>query len=128
GVVATPAAERIYARLRDALSSVRDSVSESRGFDPRTSRRNFFVAIPHPLGPLMAVDLRHRLARQAPGVQVKFSTRSRPIELEQGLHEGRFDAALDWLPPRSRQFSERIAFDEGLVAMVRAGHPMLRQR
>lgn len=128
GVVPTPAADRIYAQLRDALASVRDSVTESRGFDPATSHRSFFVAIPHPLGPLMAVDLRHRLARKAPGLQVEFSTRSRPIELEQGLHDGRFDAALDWLPPKAGRFSERVVFDEGLVAMVRAGHPMLRQR
>jgi DNA-binding transcriptional LysR family regulator len=128
GVAPTPVAERIYARLRDALSSVRESVAESRGFDPATSRRNFFVAIPHPLGPLIAVDLRQRLARDAPGLRVEFSTRSRPIELEQGLQDGRFDAALDWLPPSGKRFSERVAFDEGLVAMVRAGHPLLRQR
>ena len=128
GVTPTPVADRIYARLRDALSSVRDSVTESRGFDPATSRRNFFVAIPHPLGPLMAVDLRHRLAREAPGLRVEFSTRSRPIELEQGLQEGRFDAALDWLPQAGKRLSERVAFDDGLVAMARAGHPMLRQR
>jgi DNA-binding transcriptional LysR family regulator len=127
GVAPTPVAELIYSHLRDAMSSIREAVTESRGFDPATSRRNFFVAIPHPLGPLMAVDLRQRLARSAPHVRVEFSTRSRPIELEQSLRDGRFDAALDWLSPVGT-WSERVAFDEGLVAMVRAGHPMLRQR
>src|SRR4029450_12207038 len=105
GVTPTPVAEQIYTRLRDALSSVREPVTESRGFDPATSRRNFFVAIPHPLGPLMAVDLRRRLAREAPGLHVEFSTRSRPIELEKGLREGRFDVALDWLPPAGKHFT-----------------------
>lgn len=128
GVAPTPVADRIYAQLRDALAAVRESVTESRGFDPATSHRKFFVAIPHPLGPLMAVDLRQRLAREAPGLHVEFSTRSRPIELEQGLQDGRFDAALDWLPQAGQQFSECFAFDEGLVAMARAGHPLLRQR
>jgi DNA-binding transcriptional LysR family regulator len=127
GVAPTPVADQIYARLHSALSSLRESVTESRGFDPATSRRKYFVAIPHPLGPLIAVDLRERLAREAPGLRVEFSTRSRPIDLEQGLQEGRVDAALDWLPPEGK-LSECIAFDEGLVAMVRAGHPMLRQR
>ena len=127
GVAPTPVADQIYDRLRGALSSLRESVTESRGFDPATSRRKFFVAIPHPLGPLIAIDLRARLAREAPGLRVEFSTRSRPIELEEGLQEGRFDAALDWLPPEEK-LSERVVFDDGLVAMARAGHPMLRQR
>src|SRR5262245_8178313 len=70
GVAPTPVADQIYARLRGALSSVRDSVTETRGFDPTTSERSFFIAIPHPLGPLIAVDLHDRLARAAPGLRV----------------------------------------------------------
>src|SRR5262245_10537736 len=74
GVAPTPVADQIYGKLRGALSSVREAVTESRGFDPATSRRSFFVAIPHPLGPLIAVDLRQRLTRAAPGLRVEFST------------------------------------------------------
>ncbi len=37
GVVPTAAADRIYARVRDALASVRESVTDARGFDPETS-------------------------------------------------------------------------------------------
>ncbi|HEY5861480.1 MAG TPA: LysR family transcriptional regulator [Casimicrobiaceae bacterium] len=128
GVAPTPMADQICARLRGALTAVRESVTETRGFDPATSRRDYFIAIPHPLGPLMAVELRRRLAREAPGLHVTFSTRSRPIELEQGLQDGRFDAALDWLPQAGKEFSECVAFDDGLVAMARTGHPLLRQR
>ncbi len=128
GVAPTPVADVIYARLRGALTSVRDAVTESRGFEAKTSRRDFFVAIPHPLGPLMAVRLRQRLAVAAPNVKVEFSTRSRPIELERGLQDGRFDVAVDWLPPRGDQWSEQTAFDDGLVAMARRGHPMRAQR
>ena len=128
GVLPTPVADQIYAKLRSALTSMRDAVTETRGFDAATSRREFFVAIPHPLGPLMAVRLRERLARAAPGLQVEFSTRSRPIELERGLQDGRVDVAVDWLTPAGDQFNERVAFDDGLVAMARRGHPMLAQR
>src|SRR5215831_12213952 len=99
GVLPTPVADMVYARIRGALGSVRDAVAETRGFDPRTSHREFFVTIPHPLGPMMAVRLRERLARTAANVRVEFSTRSRPVELERGLREGRVDAAVDWLTP-----------------------------
>ena len=128
GMAPTAVADVIYAGLRDALASVRDAVTEARGFDAKTSRRSFFVAIPHPLGPLMAVRLRQRLAAAAPNVKVEFSTRSRPIELERGLQDGRFDAAVDWLSPQGEQWREEDAFDDGLVAMARRGHPMIAQR
>ena len=121
-------ADLIYAKLRGALGSVREAVAETRGFDPRTSQRQFFVTIPHPLGPMMAVRLREQLARAAPGVKVAFSTRSRPVDLERGLREGRVDAAIDWLPPTADMFSESVVFNDGLVAMARRGHPALRRR
>ena len=128
GVVPTAVADRIYDSLHEALGSVRDAVAASRHFDAATSKRAFFVAIPHPLGPLMAVRLRERLARDAPGVTVEYSTRSRPIELERELQDGRVDAAVDWLTPPGDQFRAREVFVDGLVAMARRGHPMLRQR
>ena len=77
GVLPTPVAESIYAKVRGALGAVRESVAERRGFDPATSRRKLFVGVSHPLGPLIAVRLRQRLAEIAPGVEVAFSTRSR---------------------------------------------------
>jgi DNA-binding transcriptional LysR family regulator len=128
GVAPTPLADVVYAKLRGALGSVRESVTEMQGFDPRTSQREFFVAIPHPLGPFIAVRLRERLAHGAPQVRVTFSTRSRPVDLERGLREGRVDAAVDWLPQTGDQFREAVAFDDGLMVMARHGHSALRQR
>jgi LysR family transcriptional regulator, transcriptional activator for leuABCD operon len=128
GVVPTPLADMVYAKLRGALGSVRESVTEMQGFDPRTSRREFFVAIAHPLGPIIAVRLRERLAHVAPQVRVTFSTRSRPVELERALREGRVDAAVDWLSQTGDQFREAVAFEDGLVVMARHGHSALRQR
>jgi DNA-binding transcriptional LysR family regulator len=127
GVAPTPVADLIYAKLRDALGSVRQSVAERRGFDPKSSERKFFIGIAHPLGPMIAVRLRERLARAAPGVEAAFSTRSRPIELERGMREGRFDAAVDWLLPERGPFRDITLFDDMLVAVARSGHPALRR-
>ena len=125
GVVPTPVADMLYQKLRGALASVRDSIGETRGFDPGSSDRKFFVGISHPLGPMIAVRLRERLARVAPGVEVAFSTRSRPVELARALREGRIDAAVDWLVPANGQFHELTLFEDAVVAVARSGHPAL---
>jgi LysR family transcriptional regulator, transcriptional activator for leuABCD operon len=127
GVVPTPVAKMIYAKLHGALGAVREAVAERRGFDPGTSVRSFFVSIAHPLGPMIAVRLRERLARAAPGIAVAFSTRSRPIELDDAMREGRVDAAVDWLVPAGGQFHTIAVFDDSLVVVARHGHPRLRQ-
>jgi DNA-binding transcriptional LysR family regulator len=127
GVLPTPAADRIYDRLHRSLGLVREAVSDRRGFDPKTSERHFFICIPHPLGPMIALQLHDRLAQIAPRLLVDASTRSRPIELERGLREGRLDAAVDWLPIGSGQFRESVLFHDTLVAVARRGHPALRR-
>ncbi len=76
---------------------------------------------------MIAVRLRERLARAAPGIEVGFSTRSRPIELERGMREGRIDAAVDWLLPEPGQFHEITLFEDAVVAVARSGHPALRR-
>lgn len=127
GVAPTPVADAIYAKLRGALGSVRASVAETRGFDPKSSERRLFVSISHPLGPMIAVRLRERLGHAAPGVDVAFSTRSRPIELARALREGRVDAAVDWLSPGQSQFHEAVLFEDAVLAVARNGHPALRR-
>lgn len=128
GVMPTPVADMLYARLREALASVRESIAQTRAFDPKRSERRFFVGISHPLGPLFAVRARERLARAAPGMSVAFSTRSRPIELERAMREGRVDAAVDWLVPEHEQFRALTLFEDVVVAVARDGHPLLRRR
>ena len=76
---------------------------------------------------MIAVRLRERLSRAAPGVEAAFSTRSRPIELARAMREGRIDAAVDWLMPERGQFNELTLFEDSVVAVARSGHPALRR-
>lgn len=127
GVSLTPTADGIYASLHTVLSTIRDSVSDERRFNPKTSTRSFFISVPHPLGPLLAVRVRAQLAAVAPGIKVSFSTRSRPVEQEQALLGGRFDAAVDWLVPKRSQFHNLTLFDDALVAVAREDHSAVRR-
>jgi DNA-binding transcriptional LysR family regulator len=127
GVEPTPVADRVYASVRGALGAVREAVSERRTFDPLRSSRKFFISIPHPMGPLIAIRLRERLADIAPGVELHFSTRSRPMDLERDMHEGRVDLAVDWVIPTGARFRSAALFVDALVAVARSGHPALRR-
>ena len=127
GVLPTPTADLVYAKVRGGLGLVREAITELQGFDPETSTRQFFVTIPHPMGPMIALRLRERLATIAPQINVAASTRSRPIDLERALREGRTDAAVDWLKPRGDQFYTTMLFEDSLVVVAREGHPALRR-
>src|SRR5260370_7547340 len=61
GVLPTPTADRIYAKTRSALALVREAVDELRVFNPKTSSRRYFVAIPHPIGPIIPLRPPQRL-------------------------------------------------------------------
>ena len=126
GVIPTPAADRVYPKVRDALASVRESVTDTRTFEPQTSERRFAVSIPHPLGPLIELRLQERLARIAPKVVVSASTRSRPIDLDGALREGRLDVAIDWLAPVGSHFNSKLLFEDAVIAVARKGHPAFR--
>lgn len=127
GVEPTPVAQQVYASVRGALGAVREAVSERRTFDPLRSSRKFFITIPHPMGPLIAIRLRERLASIAPGIEMQFSTRSRPVDLERDLREGRVDLAVDWIVPLGTGFRSTPLFVDALVAVARSGHPALRR-
>jgi DNA-binding transcriptional LysR family regulator len=129
GVVPTPVADALYQRLSGALGTVREAVSGTRGFAAATSVRRFSVAIPHPLGPLIAQRMLDRFATLAPGLSMNFNTRSLPVDLDRQLRDGTVDAAIDWIERPQPYLRMRTLFDDRLVAMARrrhalAGHPL----
>jgi DNA-binding transcriptional LysR family regulator len=122
GMTPTPVADAIHGRLGEALGLVRSTIADSRGFDPKVSERRFVIAIPHPLGPMLALRLLERVSKAAPNVALEFSTRSRPVDLDRGLLEGTTDVAVDWLPAgRAGLVDEEVVQDE-LVIVARRGH------
>ncbi len=126
GVMPTTTALVIYGKLRAALPEIRESLTESHGFDAATSTRRFVLAIPHPLGYLMLLHLRKRLARTAPKIVVSLTTRSPSVAMERRLSDDRVDMTIDWFLPRGEQFMEKRLFSDGLTVVARAGHRILR--
>jgi len=113
----------MYPVIKQALESLRASLAEVSGFDPIRSQRRFHVAIPHPLGPFYALDLKAAAAVVAPGIELTFETVSRPIGLEDRLRDGIADLAIDWLPAELDSFINKSLFDDQLILVARRDHP-----
>jgi DNA-binding transcriptional LysR family regulator len=124
----TPTANAMYPVIKQALEALRTSLAEAIGFDPATSRRHFRLCMPHPMGPLYALDLKKAMAAVAPGIVVTFDTVSRPVDLEETLRDGIVDVAIDWLPIELDPFVNRKLFDERMVLVARRNHPRVSAR
>ncbi|MBP0466857.1 LysR family transcriptional regulator [Roseomonas sp. PWR1] len=122
-MVPTPVANRIFPDVHAALDSLRQSVEEARGFDAASSTRRFDVAIPHPLGPAYAMRIRDAAAAEAPGVQLRFDTRTLADDAPGLMRDGVLDLAVDWIAASEDRFVNKKLFEDGLVIVARHGHP-----
>jgi LysR family transcriptional regulator, transcriptional activator for leuABCD operon len=123
GLSPTPVAKDMYPAIKKALDALRASLAEASGFDPAQSRRQFRISIPHPMGPFYAVAIRKAAAAVAPDIVLNFDTVSRPVSLEDDLHNGIVDIAIDWLPVTLDPFVNRKLFDDQVVLLARSDHP-----
>lgn len=128
GMTPTPVANRIFPEIHAALGVLRQSVEEARGFDPGTSTRRFELAIPHPLGPEFALRIRDAAAAVAPGVRLRFDTRTLADDAPVLMREGLLDLAVDWIAAEDDRFVNRRLFDDSLVIAARGGHPRAKPR
>ena len=125
GLSPTPVAQEMYPAIKQALDSLRTTLAEASGFDPRTSQRRFRVSIPHPMGPFFLLALRAAVAATAPNIVLTSDTVSRPLDLEEDLRDGVVDIAIDWLPVQLDPFINTKLFDDRLVLLARRDHPLV---
>ncbi|MBW6396720.1 LysR family transcriptional regulator [Roseomonas sp. HJA6] len=128
GMTPTPVANRIFPEIHTALDSLRHSIEEARGFDAISSTRRFEIAIPHPLGPEYALRIRDAAAAAAPGVRLRFDTRTLADDAPLLMREGQIDLAIDWIAAEDDRFVNRRLFDDSLVIAARKGHPRAKAR
>ncbi|MEO3470228.1 LysR substrate-binding domain-containing protein [Roseomonas sp. CAU 1739] len=128
GMTPTPVANRIFPEIHVALGALRQSVEEARGFDPASSTRRFEIAIPHPLGPEFALRIRDAALQAAPGVRLRFDTRTLADDAPVLMREGLLDLAVDWIAAEDDRFVNRRLFDDSLVIVARGDHPRATPR
>ena len=127
GVAPTPYAARIAGPVRQALATIRVSLSENQGFDPATSDRAFALYLTDLGEAFFLPRLLARLSRVAPEVRIR--TLPMPQEAAAGvLRSGEVDLAVGSLPDLQAGFYQQRLFREHYVCIAGTGHPEIGTR
>jgi DNA-binding transcriptional LysR family regulator len=125
GYALTPRAEALSAQLIATLDHVK-AVFREPSFDPARVQRTIRIAGIDTHTILLAPALMARLAKEAPGIDIRFENYG--PDLVERVETGRIDLAFATastpLPPGAR--SEGYAFDK-LALVLRKGHPMAKK-
>ncbi len=126
GLVLTPKAQDIAARLAPALTEVK-RVFRAPDFDPRLAQRIVRIASVDTQTILYGPAIMQRLAREAPGVDLRFEPLDGAITSRMQSGATDFTFALSTTPLAPGAMTEVLA-DDRLALVLRRGHPRAKQR
>lgn len=127
GMRPTPRAEQAIAAAQEALARVAEAVLQKPGFDPRSSRTVFRLAMMDVAEIVFLPRLLAHLQQHAPHVTVRsVSMDSEP--LKQAMAQGDVDLALGYFPDLDSDaaFQQKL-YSHTFACMVRRGHPLAVQ-
>jgi DNA-binding transcriptional LysR family regulator len=128
GVVATPAADRLFPRVLQALTLVRDGIQDERIFDPRTTDRMFTIAIGYGGGAWIGPRVLRWIERDAPKATLRVRSIDDADAIATPLRDGRLDCAIDYVEPADHELKRVGLREDTVVVIVRRDHPRLRGR
>lgn len=126
GMVPTPRADAMRGRVHELVGSALAVLEPEPEFDASTTDREIRIRASDYILATLGAELDQRVARQAPGVRLRFlpNTPHDPAEIRDGSIELAVGVYRD-LPPECRI---QKLFDERLVCVVRREHPTIRTR
>ena len=126
GYALTPRAEALSSQLIVTLDHVK-AVFREPSFDPARVQRTIRIAGIDTHTILLAPALMARLAKEAPGIDIRFENYGPDLieRVETGRLDLAFATATTPLPPGAR--SQSYAHDK-LVLVLRQGHPMAKKK
>jgi DNA-binding transcriptional LysR family regulator len=137
GVKPTDRAQALAGPVAEVLRRVEGIVATAGPFDPKTAQRCFTIGAPDALAAIFLGPLVARLAREAPGVDIRLlqlmpQHHGRPTsEVWQTtlieLDAQRLDLAVLPIGPPPPRFAERLLFEEDFVVAMRKGHTLARK-
>lgn len=122
GLAPTHHAEALAPLVEAMLAGAHDAVGLSGRFDPRSSTRDFRIASPDLLGPLIVAPLRRRFEKTAPGARFALRTLVGE-EAIVALRQDQLDVAVGQFLSRIDGFSVEHLYDDEYVLVTRARHP-----
>lgn len=131
GMLLTPRAERLAARVGPALEALGRALADDPGFDPASSNRRFRVTSGDYLATTFLPRLLGVLREEAPNVDLDIDTLARGIDDEHyyaDLERGEIDLLAGASQSDRAGLQRQLLHWEGFACLVRADHPEVGKR
>ncbi|MGR3910594.1 LysR family transcriptional regulator [Burkholderia sp. SR8] len=126
GMVPTEFGARLIEPLRNALRVIDFIRIQQPTFDARTSVRTYRIGCPDYLNVLFVPKLVALFRECAPNAQLVFHPLGDGFDDERALADGELDVVIDNRPARTSRFRQDDLFDDRIVCLMRASHPLAR--
>ncbi|MCA8253498.1 LysR family transcriptional regulator [Burkholderia sp. AU31624] len=127
GMVPTEFGARLIEPLRNALRVIDFIRIQQPRFDARTSVRTYRIGCPDYLNVLFVPKLVALFRERAPNAQLVFHPLGDGFDDERALADGELDVVIDNRPARASRFRQDDLFDDRVVCLMRATHPLARR-
>ncbi|NBQ05714.1 MAG: LysR family transcriptional regulator [Betaproteobacteria bacterium] len=123
GMTPTPYALQLAEPIAMALNGLQQALNVRGAFDPKTSRRNFTIALTDVGEMYFLPVLVNVLAKVAPGVTLQIVSVAQSA-LKEDMSTGRIDLAMGLLPQLQAGFFQQSLFKQKYVCLMRKKHPL----
>ena len=127
GMAPTPVAENMVNDIREALDLLRNSISESESFNPKTANATFRISIGDTSEYRLLPELIKNISKSAPGVDVQSYLTPRH-ETPKEFAAGNIDFAID--PPihTDPNLSHKKIYEDQYVLVINKKHPFAKKK
>ena len=122
GMTPTPYALQLAEPIAMALNGLQQALNVRGAFDPKTSHRNFTIALTDVGEMYFLPVLVNALAKVAPGVTLQIVSVAQSA-LKEDMSTGRIDLAMGLLPQLQAGFFQQSLFKQKYVCLMRKKHP-----
>ncbi len=123
GMEPTPYALQLAEPVALSLNGLQQAFNVRAAFEPKSSCRNFKIAMTDVGEMYFLPVLMKGLSREAPGVTVQVESVTHP-SLKEDMTAGRIDLALGLLPQLQAGFFQQALFRQKYICLMRKGHPL----
>jgi DNA-binding transcriptional LysR family regulator len=123
GMTPTPYALQLAAPVAMAMDGIQQALNVRGAFDPKTSTRNFTIALTDVGEMYFLPVLMDALAHAAPGVTLQVVSVAQS-SLKEDMSNGQIDLAMGLLPQLQAGFFQQSLFKQKYVCLMRQKHPL----
>lgn len=118
-------ATEIYEQLKPALNTIRKELFEKQSFNPKTTHRDFAIAVPYGGGYLFGEPLYRHLKAQAPHATLTIRSVDPETEIPRLLRQQEIDMAITSRTFDDHMLRSELCFEYEIGLIVSEHHPRI---